>query len=62
MTRVEEHALTIRKQIVRTWRLESIYEKDTRGEEIDAGYRAGVARSDEVIGVTAVSIFTNAGK
>jgi Lipocalin-like domain len=32
---VEEHALTIREQIVGTWRLESIYEEDTEGEEID---------------------------
>jgi hypothetical protein len=33
--RAEEHALIIREQIVGTWRLESIYEEDTRGEEID---------------------------
>jgi Lipocalin-like domain len=32
---VEEHALTIREQIVGTWRLESIYEEDSSGEEID---------------------------
>jgi len=31
----EEHALTMSEQIVGTWRLESIYEEDTRGEEID---------------------------
>jgi hypothetical protein len=34
-TRVGEHALTIREQIVGTWRLDSIYEEDTRGEEIN---------------------------
>ena len=34
-TRIEEHALPIREQIVGTWRLESIYEEDTRGEEIN---------------------------
>jgi hypothetical protein len=34
-TGVEEHALTIREQIVGTWRLESIYEEDAGGEEID---------------------------
>jgi Lipocalin-like domain len=31
----EEHALTMSEQIVGTWRLESIYEEDTRGEEIN---------------------------
>ena len=34
-TGIEEHALPIREQIVGTWRLESIYEEDTRGEEIN---------------------------
>jgi hypothetical protein len=34
-TRIEEHALPIREQIVGTWRLESIYEEDTTGEEIN---------------------------
>ena len=33
-TGVEEHALTIREQIVGTWRLESIYEEDAGGERL----------------------------
>ena len=45
--RVEEHTLRIREQIVGTWRLESICEKDTRGKEIDAGCRAIQTRSSK---------------
>jgi len=40
--RAEEHALTIREQIVGTWRLDSIYEEDAGGEEIN---QFGVAPS-----------------
>jgi hypothetical protein len=34
-TRVQEHALSLGEQIVGTWRLDSIYEEDAAGEDID---------------------------